>query len=295
MEHDRLLISANSGLHSARAGRPRYPMAEAVAFFADAGFEAVDVNFVATIKEGETLHEPVLDGENWRENVRAVRERAEERGLALLHTHAPFKYRYLDREAPEFPRCDLMMHRSIEATALLGAKHVVVHPVIVPDRSTTNVEESIQALGPLADYARGFGVRLAVENMCATAPEMVKTIADEIDADICWDAGHAHIHGLEQEESLKLLGQRVKVLHLHDNYGSRGRSICEASLNDLHQPPYYGNLDWQSLLRGLKAIGFSGAFNFEVSSGRLPDALRLDNARYIVKAARELLDGAGLR
>lgn len=289
-----LLLSANSGLHSARAGRPRYPMAEAMDFFADAGFEAVDVNFAATVKEGEFLHEPVLDGENWRENVLAVRARAEERGLAIFHTHAPFKYRYLDREAPEFPRCDLMMRRSIEAAALLGAKRVVVHPVLTPDRSATNMEESIQALGPLADYARGFGVRLAVENMCATGPETVRIIADETGADICWDAGHAHIRGLDQEESLKLLGQRVKVLHLHDNYGSRGRSIREASKNDLHQPPYYGDLDWQSLLRGLKAIGFTGGFNFEVSSGRLPDSLRMNNARYIVKAAREMLRGAAL-
>ena len=294
METTRLLISSNSGLHSARTGRPRYPMTEAMDFFADAGFEAVDVNFAATVKQGEFLHEPVLDGENWRENVRAVRARAEERGLAIFHTHAPFKYRYLDREAPEFPLCDEMMHRSLEATALLGAKHAVVHPVVRPDRSATEVSESIQALGPLADNARGFGVRLAVENMSSSEPEEIRTIADAVDADICWDAGHAHIHGLDQEESLKLLGQRVKVLHLHDNYGSRGRSIREASKSDLHQPPYYGDLDWQSLLRGLKAIGFTGGFNFEVASARLPDSLRMDNARYIVKAARGLLDGAGL-
>ena len=290
MSQNKLLLSTNSGLHSARPNAPRIPMEETLDFIAGAGFEGVDVNFCAVIQEGELAHEPILDGEDWRRRVEGLRERAEKNCLQIPFTHSPFRYNYLDRDTPEFARCDGMMRRSLEAAGLLGAGWAVVHPVSAPDRSHTLVEESVRGLEPLAGYARQFGVRLAVENMTSTGPEELLAIAEAIDADICWDVGHAHIRGLDQQASLAALGGRVKALHLHDNYGSRGRALSEAPKCDLHQPPHFGNLDWDGVLRGLAQAGYTGAFNYEVSCGRLPETLRGEMARYLVRAARELLE-----
>ena len=58
-----MLISTNSGLYSARPNDLRVPMAEAMDFFGRMGFEAVDVNFAATIYDEPEKHEPILDGD----------------------------------------------------------------------------------------------------------------------------------------------------------------------------------------------------------------------------------------
>ena len=58
-----MLISTNSGLYSARPNEPRISLEEAMDFFARVGFEAVDVNFCATIYREPFRHEPILDGD----------------------------------------------------------------------------------------------------------------------------------------------------------------------------------------------------------------------------------------
>ena len=66
-----MLISTNSGLYSARPNDLRVPMAEAMDFFGRLGFEAVDVNFAATIYDEPEKHEPILDGD-WQQSLDAV-------------------------------------------------------------------------------------------------------------------------------------------------------------------------------------------------------------------------------
>ena len=290
MPKNRFLLSTNSGLYSARPGQPRLDMLETLDFLARVGFEGVDVNFTGTILPGEFIHEPVLDGDSWRERIAGVKARAEQLGLKIVYSHAPYHNKY-NREAPDFPMCDEMMHRSIEATALLGGSHVVVHPVVSADRTVTLAEETVRAVEPLARYGERFGVRLAVENMRSTYPEMLAEIADRAGTDVCWDVGHANILSLNQEESLTALGSRVKVLHIHDNYGPRGGnpSPVGPTFCDLHQPPFLGTVDWDSFLRGLERIGYDGAFNYEIQSAKLPMNVREDLARYLVHAAEELM------
>lgn len=290
MCRNRWPLAATSLLYSAHPGAPRYSIFEAVDFFADKGFDAMDVNFSATILSGEHLHEPMLDGDDWRERMERLRVRAGERGLRLICSHAPYHHKY-DPNAPGYPMCGEMMHRAIEATGLLGGTHIVMHPLMTPDRDVTLVDETASALEPLVRYAEQFGVRVAVENMRCTSPEALAEIADRVGADVCWDVGHAHVYGLEQEASLAALGKRVKVVHIHDNYGLRTGSLASKgpSHSDLHLPPFMGTVDWDSFLRGLDRIGFEGAFNYEVKGSKLPPAVREEYTRYLIRAAEELM------
>ena len=73
MRKNKWLLSSNSGLYSARQNAPRFSVMDTVDFLADAGFEAIDVNFSATITEGAFLHEPMLDGDGWRERMAEVK------------------------------------------------------------------------------------------------------------------------------------------------------------------------------------------------------------------------------
>jgi hypothetical protein len=84
-----LLISTNTGLYSARLDKPRYSLHEAVRFFVKSGFEALDVNFAATIYTAENCRDTILDGD-WESKLDAVLKAATENGIAILSSHTPF-------------------------------------------------------------------------------------------------------------------------------------------------------------------------------------------------------------
>jgi len=272
-----MLISTNSGLYSAVPDAPRIPMAEAMDFFARAGFEAVDVNFCAIIYREPFRHEPILDGD-WRKNLDALLAAIRRCGLVISHTHVPF-YNYRE-EGPEQDFRNERMYLAIDATAYIGAEYAVIHPQRdIPGTGETLVQETVQRLSPFNAYAKERGVTLCVENMFTTSAEQLRQIIEALDCCACWDVGHANLGKFDQYESITTLGSRLRVLHLHDNYGTK----------DDHSLPFLGTVDWQGILRGLKDIGYEGTFNYEVAASKLPVELRMDHARYLVDAAKYLL------
>jgi sugar phosphate isomerase/epimerase len=78
-----------------------------------------------------------------------------------------------------------------------------------------------------------------------------------------------------------MLGDRLETLHTHDNNG----------VSDEHIIPYLGCANWERFVLGLRKIGYSRNFSFEVSSFNrkfpnelIPSALRLtaDIGRYFI-------------
>lgn len=269
-----MLISANTGLHSLIPGKPRYNMYETMDFLADAGFEAVDVNFCATIYTGEYNHEPILDGD-WKSNIQTLKDRIAANNMVVSHTHLPFRY---DHETSANYFEDPLMLRSIEASALLGAPYAVCHP-IVDKNGETLIDETVDTFLPLAKQAEQFGTILAMENMFSTTAAQLSEIADRLECGVCWDIGHANIGRHSQADSLRLLKDRVKTLHLHDNYIT----------GDHHNAPYFGTIDWAEIVALLKEIGYQGTFNYEVIRTNIPDELHMAHAKYLVKAAQLML------
>jgi len=72
----------------------------------------------------------------------------------------------------------------------------------------------------------------------------------------CWDAGHANMQELSQDEALRVLGQHVRALHVQDNPGN----------SDAHVAPFCGSMNLDALMHGLLDIGYKGYFTFEASS-----------------------------
>ena len=71
----------------------------------------------------------------------------------------------------------------------------------------------------------------------------------------CVDTGHAVVAKQDPAEMLKILGDRVKVLHIQDNLG----------VKDEHLIPTEGKIDWKRVATALGEIGYTGTFNFEVT------------------------------
>ncbi|MBR1738565.1 MAG: sugar phosphate isomerase/epimerase [Firmicutes bacterium] len=79
----------------------------------------------------------------------------------------------------------------------------------------------------------------------------------------CFDTGHGNLIGIDFEKFIVELGDCLKVLHIHDNDG----------IADLHQVPFTftktrenkPSTDWDSFIRGLKKINYTGVLNFETA------------------------------
>ena len=270
------LISTNSGLHSARPGKARFPMQEAPAIFKKAGFEAMDLNFCATIYEGEIKHEPILDGDNYLDNVMEVKRACDENGLAVSISHVPF-YDYAMEDKERLAYCNMMMERSIRASAHAGVKYAVIHPYR-DEAKHICIQGTVDILRPFVELGRELGVTLCVENMYTVTAEATRMIADKLDCGICWDVGHANFGGHDQYAGIMTCGERLKVLHLHDNNGKA----------DLHIPAFQGNINWHEVMRALRDVNFEGELNFEVAVSGVPEELRETIYKYIADSGKLL-------
>jgi len=271
-----MLISANSGIHSARPDKERYTMFEALDFFKEVGFEAFDINFCATIYgigDSKKQREYILDGD-WKSNIFKIGEKAEKLGLRINTSHLPF-FKYANKEnIPLYDYYQEMVFRSMEADVMLGVKWTVVHMTPDPEVTANYVRE-------LCEYATPKGLGIAIENTVIPVDPLCEAIdilkKEGYLVGACYDTGHANVAGLNQKEAILQIGDRLKMLHVHDNFGK-----------DQHQAPFCGQINWNDVMEGLAAINYTGDFNYEVNPSKIPECARKEYSRYLIEIARHL-------
>ena len=274
-----MLLSSNSGLFSGRGALPRYTMPEAVEFFHSVGFEAFDINFSATIyNPPKKVREFILDGD-WERNVDAVGKKCRDYGIKINTSHLPFfKYAGIGAvSADEYEYNQKFVYTSLDAAIRLGVKWTVVH--MNPD-----VHAAYDYICPLCEYSTPHGLGIAVENVPSASLDALNEVVDRLTAEgyligICYDTGHANVAGLDQYKAIQALGGRIKMLHVHDNFGK-----------DQHIPPFCGNINWNAVMQALANVGYDGDLNFEVNATNVPEASRKEHAAYLVSVGRHLID-----
>ena len=260
------------------------PFRDALCFLREAGFEEIDHGFVT----------PSLLKENWKEDFLVKLREAEEESIRFRYVHLPFDY-----PGPDSPygweEFRLASVRAMELAVRAGADCAAIHPRTSMTRDYDAVRERAAALDFLAFYrdeAEKAGLTLALENMRGpgqSAPKEIRrfgtetadliSLADELGIGICWDTGHANISGQNQESSLLRIGERLRMVHVNDNFAE----------DDVHIAPFLGSTDWAGAARGLKGAGYRGSLNLEVGCTRRPEPLRADYARYMAASARLLV------
>lgn len=234
----------------------------------DYGFDSVDY-FLTEYKYGVPKNddeEPI--NEDYFARKRALLASS---GAVVYQTHAPYPIYTGDKEKDAAMLVNL--EKSIEATALLGAKYMVVHPAkppiyryafCKPLRKAINMK----LLSALLPTLKKHGVVLAIENMffedkkgihptaCSRGDEMLDYLSTLNDPHFttCYDSGHANL--IYHDGGIKLieeLGENISVCHLHDDFG----------VYDDHLIPGEGKIDWVKLLTALKKTGFRGPLNYE--------------------------------
>ncbi len=243
-----------------------YTSEDGIRAVAEAGFESVDLDFAFW-----RLKEDMLAGDNWKQWAEAQKACCDEVGIPVMQAHAHFygldHCELLSDE--ERQRRDNAILRDIEASAICGVKWLVIHPESYSDdlwySRKKSMEKNLELFSRYGEKAAKLGVGLAIENMfihsipCFAASaddlvELVDRLGDDKVFGLCWDTGHGNLNKVDQPAALRLMGKRLKALHVNDNKGQR----------DEHVLPYHGTIAWEPFMKALGEIGYEGDFTYEI-------------------------------
>lgn len=254
----------------------KHPYYEYFDIIKTAGFDAVDFMLNDLVFDDSEMYLS-----NTAEYCENIKREAVKRGLTVEQTHAPFQFKNWDSEEHFESVIIPRLARSLEMSALMGAKISVVHPIhymVYKGHEEEIFQINMDFYRRLIPYCKEYGVKIAVENMwqrdklrkcivndtCNTSAEFIRYV-DTLDSEYvvaCLDLGHVGLplRDDEAQDMIRALGHdRLKTLHVHDNdYQS-----------DMHTLPYLGKMDWMEITQALADIRYDGDFTYEVSSSLL--------------------------
>ena len=192
-----------------------------------------------------------------------VKQASSDLGIRLVQAHSPMGTPLNDPDGQFL--ADTI--RCVDACGAWGIPNLVVHSGYARglDREATYAANKEFFL-PLLERAERYGVNILVENfnrMCVEGLWWIDNAADllglieYVDHPLfhaVWDAGHANLQEMPQNEELRLLGSHVRALHIQDNCGD----------SDTHLLPFLGTMNLDAVMHGLAEIGYTGYFTFEV-------------------------------
>ena len=265
-----------------------------------AGFDAVDFVLNDLCDDNSEMYLT-----NTVDYCNTVKCEANKRGLTIEQTHAPFVFKnWGDKNHFEnviFSRTV----RSLEMSALLGAKIAVVHPL--HHMTYKGHEEEIFQMNMdyyrrLLPYCKEYGVKVGIENMwqkdklrkyiifdtCNTSEEFIRYI-DTLDSEYmvaCLDLGHVGLPERDDtvQDFIRALGHdRLKALHVHDN----------DYMTDAHLLPYLGKMDWAEITQALADIDYDGNLTYEVAPSLInttDDTFTALGAKFMADVGRHLIN-----
>jgi sugar phosphate isomerase/epimerase len=157
--------------------------------------------------------------------------------------------------------------RCVDACGAWGIPNLVVHSGYAHGLTVEQTFDANKAFFmPLLERAEQYCVNILVENFNKMSIPGLYWIDNATDLlglieyvnhplfHAVWDAGHADLQEMPQDEELRLLGSHVRALHIQDNRGD----------HDAHLLPFLGTMSMDAVMHGLLDIGYEGYFTFEV-------------------------------
>ena len=135
---------------------------------------------------------------------------------------------------------------------------------VAQNQVEARTEALYRSLDELFPYCEKYNCPIAVENHASDTFEAINRLMKKYDTKwlgITYDSGHGNIREGRGLELLELVKDRLMALHLNDNDHS----------GDLHQPAFYGNVDWQKVAELIDASGYQREMlSFELSMRYTP-------------------------
>ena len=256
-----------------------------------AGYRVLDMNFCDMSNPGMPLAK-----DDWEAWAHKIADLAANLGIEFSQSHSHF-YHFLNPKVENREFHDEMIRRSCIASGILGVKWMTVHAST--ETQTRGYSHKASKAGNLEYFPSYFelafkhNVGVVIENMFdptpvqrtyTAAPEDLIDLVDAFNdprVQVCWDFGHANLVGYDQCDALRMVGKRLKSTHFADNHG----------VKDEHLLPFYGDMDWVSIMKTLKEIGYEGDITYEVTPflDRVPPQVRDSALRHTVEVGEYLL------
>ena len=231
---------------------------EALRYIREAGFLYADYNFGMDYK-----HRNGVYSERYEEYFAQVNTATAEIGIELIQAHAPMGTPLNDPDGSFL--ADTL--RCVDACGAWGIPNLVVHSGYAHGLTVEQTFAANKAFFmPLLERAEQYGLNILVENFNKMSVPGLYWIDNATDLlglieyvdhplfHAVWDAGHANLQEMPQDEELRLLGSHVRALHIQDNRGD----------HDAHLLPFLGTMSMDAVMHGLLDIGYDGYFTFEV-------------------------------
>ncbi len=253
----------------------RYGYEAALRLVKGAGFDSIDYSLESMTEPEHILNQP----SEYRVQAQRIKALADEIGLPITQTHAPFSFRDWGNPTVYEEFILPSIRRSIEISGMLGAEVTVVHPLhhwTYKGNEEEIFERNMAFYRSLIPLCKEYQIKIGIENMfrrdalrghisfdvCNQIPEFIRYV-DTLDSEYmvaCLDIGHVGLPVREEEpwDFIRALGhERLQALHVHDNdYRS-----------DRHALPYFGKIDWNKVTAALGEIDYQGHFTYEIDVG----------------------------
>lgn len=250
----------------------------------DAGFTKVDFNLDVFLLNSEIYGNKINsffndDIEDLKPVFEKYREAMDAAQLSLSQMHLPYPVRVPNHEVVTEYMESYVIPKSIVIAQVMGAPWVVIHPFKMQYTHGKGKEwqENFEYFKILIPMLKEIGVKVCFENLyegvggrivegvCSDPLEACNYVdglnnaAGEELFGMCLDTGHLQLAKRDPYDFITRVGNRIKLLHLHENDG----------IGDLHEMPFtFGNkdrggLDWEGIAQALAEIGFDGTLSFE--------------------------------
>lgn len=240
----------------------------------------------------------IQDQEEVEKILLAEKQLANESGVEFYQAHGPWRYPVKDYTLEDRKERMEKMQKSIRLSSVLGAKYLVIHPLMPFGVEHSSEKEkgethniNIDFMSELLKTAKYYGVTICLENMpfiefSLSKPADIYNIVKEINDEnfkMCFDTGHAFVfNDLNIFDEIKKCCDEIKVFHIHDTKYSL----------DLHMFPTFGNINWKMFSKTLKDIEFDGCFSLETGApGKLTDSSFENACILISKIADDIING----
>jgi sugar phosphate isomerase/epimerase len=251
----------------------RFGLEKALSIIKNAGFDSIDYGLGSMEKPNAVLNDPA----RYRAEAERIKALADAAGLPITQTHTPFSFENWKDPVVYEEFILPAIRRSIEVSAILGAKVAVVHPLhhwTYKGHEEEIFERNMAFYGSLLPLCKEYGIKVGIENMfqrellrgqisfdtCNQIPEFIRYV-DTLDSEYmvaCLDIGHVGLPTRDDEawDFIRALGHdRLQALHVHDN----------DYRVDKHALPYLGKIDWNEVTKALGEIDYQGDFTYEVN------------------------------
>ena len=181
------------------------------------------------------------------DNIREVAGALSHAGM-LVTVHAPFWDLSLGSTDRDIRRVSLKrMTAALNIANTLNAQNVVFHSGYNETSFLSRgrgewIKNICDSIGEVIEYAKSFGISLAIENVYDKTPDIIMQIVESFskrELNICFDTGHFNVFAQSPlEDWIDAFAPYMREIHLHSNFG---RDDEHLALDD-------GNIDFERVL-----------------------------------------------